>query len=87
MAAVPAIPLQPEYAHPSRGAVRVVPPGVYEQQLASPDKLNFALVEVMTFGWSNCANALIPSVEYDGTQDKEFKKLFKSVKKVSCDEP
>lgn len=59
----------------------------YEQQLKSPDKMNFALIEVMNFGWSNCANALIPYVEYDGTPEKEFKKLFKSVKKVRCDEP
>lgn len=59
----------------------------YEAQLASPDRLRFALLEVMAFGWSNCANDLIPYVNYDGTPEKEFKKLFRSVKTVRCDEP
>ena len=33
------IPLAPQYSHPSRGAVRVVPPAQYEQQLQDRDKL------------------------------------------------
>src|SRR6187399_2490961 len=40
-AALP-IPLAPQYSHPSRGAVRVVPPGQYEQQLADRDKMKAA---------------------------------------------
>jgi len=39
MAAALPIPLAPAYSHPSRGAVRVVPPGQYEQQLQAQDKL------------------------------------------------
>ncbi len=27
---------------------------IFEQQLRSPDKMKFALIEVMNFGWSNC---------------------------------
>lgn len=60
---------------------------IYEQQLKSSDRIKFALIEVMNFGWSNCANALIPYIEYDGTPEREFKKLFRSVRKIRCDEP
>ena len=60
---------------------------VYEQQLRSPDKLKFAFLDVMTFGWSNCVNDLIPYVDYDGTPEKEFRKLFIKVARLGCDEP
>lgn len=60
---------------------------IFEQQLRSPDKMKFALIEVMNFGWSNCANALIERIEYDGTPEAEFKKLFKKVKTLRCYEP
>lgn len=60
---------------------------IFEQQLRSPDKMKFALIEVMNFGWSNCANALIERIEYDGTPEAEFKKLFRSVKTLRCYEP
>lgn len=59
----------------------------YERQLASPDRIQYALVEVLTFGWTNCANALINYVEGNERQEKEFKKLFKRVRTISCDEP
>lgn len=59
----------------------------YEEQLRSPDKMLYAQIEVITFGWGNCANDLIDYVKGDQTPNKEFKKLFKSVKTVSCDEP
>ena len=59
----------------------------YDEHLASPDKMKFAQVEVMTFGWWNCANATIKYVENDGSQDREFKKLFVRVKKMHCDAP
>lgn len=60
---------------------------IFEQQLRSPDKMKFALIEVMNFGWSNCANALIERIDYDGTPEAEFKKLFKTAKTVRCYEP
>lgn len=58
----------------------------YEEQLASPDRMKYALVEVMTFGWWNCANQSIKYVEYDGSQEREFEKLFVRVRR-HCDEP
>jgi hypothetical protein len=60
---------------------------IFEQQFKSPDKLQYAVLEVMAFGWSNCANALIDYIEYDGTPDSEFQKLFTSVKKLRCQAP
>ena len=61
----------------------------FDQQNASPDRLKFALVETMAFGWWNCANE---SIQYDqsdsdGSRDEEFKKLFTNVKTLGCDEP
>ena len=60
----------------------------FDQENASPDKLKFALVETMNFGWWNCANETLERVERanDGTTDKEFRKLFRRVKEM-CDEP
>lgn len=60
----------------------------FEAQFASADRAKFAFVEVMAFGWGNCANA---SIEYDnaandGTYLKEFKKLFVRVRDI-CEEP
>lgn len=60
---------------------------IFEEQYASPDRMKFALVEVMTFGWWNCANKAIKYVDYDGSQEREFRKLFIRVKTISCDEP
>ena len=60
---------------------------IFEGQLRSPDRLHFALLEVMTFGWSNCANDLIEYVVYDETPVAEYKKLFSKVRTIRCDEP
>jgi hypothetical protein len=59
---------------------------IFEAERDSPDRYKFARVEVMSFGFWNCANALIEREEYDGTQGEEFKKLFKQTKTVACDE-
>lgn len=60
----------------------------FEQQKASTDRLKFALVETMSFGWWNCANNEIPYPEPDHEQhEREFKKLFTKVKDLGCDEP
>ena len=59
----------------------------FEEQYASADRMKYALVEVMTFGWWNCANNTIDDIIYDGTQEKQFKKLFTRVKTINCDEP
>jgi hypothetical protein len=60
---------------------------IYEEQLRSPDKLRFALIEVMNFGWWNCANGSIEYIAGDETPAKEFKKLFRRVRTIRCDEP
>lgn len=62
---------------------------IFDQQNASPDRLKFALVETMSFGWWNCANI---HIEYDdaasdGRHETEFRKLFRRVRQISCDEP
>jgi hypothetical protein len=62
---------------------------IFDEQMASPDRLKFALIDVMSFGWWNCANQFI---EYDTTDDvevreREFRKLFTRVREVQCDEP
>lgn len=59
----------------------------FESEYASPDRDKYALVEIMNFGWWNCANESVKYVEQDGTQQKEFKKLFIRVRKLSCNEP
>jgi hypothetical protein len=59
---------------------------IFDQQFRSPEQMNYALLEVMAFGWGNCANETIPYIEYDGTPQTEFEKLFVSVKR-RCDEP
>ncbi|MGH9946820.1 MAG: hypothetical protein ACRD6X_06460 [Pyrinomonadaceae bacterium] len=61
----------------------------FDEQMGSPDRLKFALVETMSFGWWNCANQFI---EYDNgnasdAREREFKKLFIRIRKISFDEP
>ncbi|MBX3243809.1 MAG: hypothetical protein KF685_05075 [Acidobacteria bacterium] len=73
---------QAKNAYPERLKAR------FESQLASPEKLQFAIVETMAFGWWNCANQ---DVDYDedassGKHSEAFDKLFSNVKSV-CDEP
>jgi hypothetical protein len=60
---------------------------IFEAEYDSPDRYKYARVEVMSFGFWNCANALIEREEYDGARVEEFKKLFKRTKTVACDEP
>ncbi len=61
----------------------------FDEQNASPDRLKFALVETMAFGWWNCANAEIAYARTDNSEQmiKEFAKLFVKFRTVSCDEP
>lgn len=62
---------------------------IFEEQMASPDKIKFAIIEVMGFGFGNCANALIERDEgsSDGSHQKAFDKLFTRVREVNCSEP
>jgi len=61
----------------------------WDSQNASPDRLKFALVETMSFGWWNCANQEIKysSEEFGPRAEKEFKKLFIRTRTIRCDEP
>lgn len=61
----------------------------WNEQNASSDRLKFALVETMSFGWWNCANNEIKYADamQGARYDKEFKKLFTRVRTVRCDEP
>ncbi len=59
----------------------------FEEELNSPEKFQYAQVEVMGFGWWNCANALIDREDKSDENQKEFKKLFKKTRTVECDEP
>lgn len=56
----------------------------FDTENASPDRLKYALVETMAFGWHNCVNATFPHQQQD--LYTEFAKLFTKVKSV-CDEP
>lgn len=60
----------------------------FDQENASVDRLKFALIETMMFGWWNCANDLIDREESsrNGLADDEFRKLFIRAKEV-CDQP
>lgn len=60
----------------------------FDSEMASPDRLKFALVETMAFGWWNCANATISRSNevFSEKAESEYKKFFKTVK-VNCDEP
>jgi len=59
----------------------------FEEKLNSPEKFQYALVDVMAFGWWNCANALIDREDKPDENEREFKKLFERTKTVECDEP
>lgn len=60
----------------------------FDRENASPDRLRFALVETMNFGWWNCAVALIehPKQVEGYEAEREFRKLFTRVRE-KCDEP
>jgi hypothetical protein len=58
----------------------------FNEKYNSPQKLVYAKIDLLTFGWGNCANDLTFHVVNDGTAEKEFEKLFTNVKQV-CEEP
>lgn len=57
----------------------------FEEQLASADKFKFAEVEVITFGWWNCVNAMIRRGDESPIPSNNFRKLFKHVNQIGCD--
>lgn len=60
--------------------------GIFNRQNASPDRFKYAQIEVMTFGWWNCANGMRYHLKHDEKYAKSFNKLFSNVKTI-CDEP
>lgn len=60
----------------------------FDAEMASPDRIQFAIVEVMGFGWGNCANAYIERDKgaSDGGHEKAFRKLFTRAR-MNCSEP
>ncbi len=58
----------------------------FKAQLASPERMRYAKVDLMTFGWGNCANN---QRKYSDLTDKyplsdKFSKLFTHVEQTNC---
>ncbi len=60
---------------------------IFDKQFASPDRLKFARLEVTIYGWYNCAVGANNSPGDYNEHLENFNKLFKTVKKIECDEP
>lgn len=60
---------------------------IYEQEYNSPERMQYARNEVMTYGWWNCVNALINREQDGNRHEKEFRKLFVKTREIDCDEP
>ena len=58
----------------------------FDKMFNSADSLFYARLEVMMFGWWNCANSLIPYVFHTEKISSEFKKIFKKYD-CDCNEP
>lgn len=58
----------------------------YQARLHSPDSLQYARMQLMTFSWWNCANQTIPYVQDEYQAYMEFRKLFRRVK-CKCIDP
>jgi hypothetical protein len=59
----------------------------FDEEFASADRLKYAQVNVITFGWWNCVNAEIDRGEDYAAIEKNYTKLFKRVKQIKCEEP
>lgn len=60
----------------------------FNEQFNSTDKYKYAQVDVMNFGWWNCAIKFMDySVVTDPKGWENFDKLFKKIKTIECDEP
>lgn len=58
----------------------------FEERLNSSDKKDYAIVDLITFGWGNCANGNIETVPHDEKMNKQFENLFIKID-AECDEP
>ena len=58
----------------------------FDEKYHSDKRLEYARLEVMTFGWWNNANHQLPHINAHYIYEDEFEKLFVEVK-CECDEP
>lgn len=59
----------------------------YETTMKHADRLDRAFDYVLVYGWWNSANNFVHHINYDGTQMKQFQKLFIKTETLDCDEP
>lgn len=59
---------------------------LFNEHLNSPDKKDYAAIDLITFGWGNCMNGEIQSPSHDGRMNQEFESLFIKID-ADCDEP
>lgn len=58
----------------------------FNEQLNSADKRDYATIDLITFGWGNCANDKVQRVSRDEKMNNEFNALFIKIDS-ECDEP
>ncbi|WP_052248369.1 hypothetical protein [Chryseobacterium taiwanense] len=58
----------------------------FENNLHAKNRNEYAIVDLITFGWGNCANNNIKRVEQDEKMTKAFNSLFIKIDS-KCDEP
>jgi hypothetical protein len=58
----------------------------FEARLNSSDKNDYAIIDLITFGWGNCANNNLRKTEHDEKMYKKFYSLFIKIDS-ECDEP
>ncbi|WP_347216611.1 hypothetical protein [Chryseobacterium sp.] len=58
----------------------------FNDRLNSVDKKDYATIDLITFGWGNCANDKIQRVSHDERMNNEFNALFIKIDS-ECDEP
>lgn len=52
--------------------------GEFERRYRSPEKLDYARLELMRFGWWNCGNHTVPRLNLNSESLGEFRKVFLS---------
>lgn len=58
----------------------------FENHLKSSNWKEYAIIDLITFGWGNCANADIENPQHNEKMNKEFDALFIKINS-ECDEP
>lgn len=58
----------------------------FNEQLNSADRRDYAIIDLITFGWGNCANDKVQRVSRDEKMNNEFNALFIKIDS-ECDEP